>query len=106
MPKPFFQRLQLEPIHVAFEDIVPAASTAARVQQRAVYKDLLDPSVSIECYPITRCGPEAHSDIAAIFFGSLIVVRRFSPRKAGRPCPIPDRRASDARYCEATVGSP
>ena len=41
MPKPFFQRLQLEPIHVAFEDIVPAASTAARVQQRAVYKDLI-----------------------------------------------------------------
>ena len=41
MPKPFFQRLQLEPIHVTFEDIVPAASTAARVQQRAVYKDLI-----------------------------------------------------------------
>ena len=41
MPKPFFQRLQLEPIHVAFEDIVPAASTAARVRQRAVYKDLI-----------------------------------------------------------------
>ena len=41
MPKPFFQRLQLPPIHVAFEEIVPAASTAARVQQRAVYKDLI-----------------------------------------------------------------
>ena len=41
MPTPFFQRLQLEPIHVAFEDIVPAASTAARVRQRAVYKDLI-----------------------------------------------------------------
>jgi GNAT superfamily N-acetyltransferase len=41
MPKPFFQRLQLEPIHVAFEEIVPAASTAARVRHRAVYKDLI-----------------------------------------------------------------
>jgi GNAT superfamily N-acetyltransferase len=41
MLQPFFQRLQLEPIHVAFEDIIPAASTAARVQQRAVYKDLI-----------------------------------------------------------------
>ena len=41
MPTPFFQRLQLPPISVAFEDIVPAASTAARVRQRAVYKDLL-----------------------------------------------------------------
>ena len=41
MPKPFFQRLPLAPIHVAFEDIVPAASTAARVRQRAVYKDLI-----------------------------------------------------------------
>ena len=41
MPTPFFQRLQLPPIHVAFEEIVPAASTAARVQQRAVYKDLI-----------------------------------------------------------------
>ena len=41
MPKTFFQRLQLEPIHVAFEDIVPAASTAAQVRQRAVYKDLI-----------------------------------------------------------------
>jgi hypothetical protein len=41
MPKPFFQRLQLEPIHVTFEDIVPAPSTAARVRQRAVYKDLI-----------------------------------------------------------------
>ena len=41
MPTPFFQRLQLQPIHVAFEDIVPAASTAARVRQRAVYKDLI-----------------------------------------------------------------
>jgi hypothetical protein len=42
MPKPFFQRLPLAPIHVAFEDIVPAASTADRVRQRAVYKDLID----------------------------------------------------------------
>jgi hypothetical protein len=41
MPTPFFQRLQLPPIHVAFEDIVPAASTAVRVRQRAVYKDLI-----------------------------------------------------------------
>jgi GNAT superfamily N-acetyltransferase len=41
VPKPFFQRLRLEPIHVAFEDIVPAASTAARVRQRAVYNDLI-----------------------------------------------------------------
>jgi hypothetical protein len=41
MPAPFFQRLRLQPIYVAFEDIVPAASTAARVQQRAVYKDLI-----------------------------------------------------------------
>ncbi len=41
MPKPFFQHLQLEPIHVAFEDIIPAASTAARVRERAVYKDLI-----------------------------------------------------------------
>jgi hypothetical protein len=41
MPKAFFQRLQLKPIHVTFEDIVPAASTAAQVQQRAVYKDLI-----------------------------------------------------------------
>jgi hypothetical protein len=41
MPKPFFQRLQLEPIHVAFEDIVPAASTAARMRPQAVNKDLI-----------------------------------------------------------------
>jgi hypothetical protein len=41
MPTPFFQRLQLQPVHVAFEDIVPAASTAARVRQRAVYTDLI-----------------------------------------------------------------
>jgi hypothetical protein len=41
MLRPFFQRLPLEPIHVAFEEIVPASSTAARVQQRAVYKDLI-----------------------------------------------------------------
>lgn len=41
MPTPFFQRLQLPPIHVAFEDIVPAASTVARVRQRAVYTDLI-----------------------------------------------------------------
>jgi hypothetical protein len=41
MPKLFFQRLQLEPIHVAFEDVIPAASTAARVRQRAVYTDLI-----------------------------------------------------------------
>jgi hypothetical protein len=41
MPTPFFQRLQLQPIYVAFEEIVPAASTPARVQQRAVYKDLI-----------------------------------------------------------------
>src|SRR5262245_44210195 len=41
MSTPFFQRLQLPPIHVAFEDIVPAASTAARVRQRAVYTDLI-----------------------------------------------------------------
>jgi hypothetical protein len=41
MPTPFFQHLRLPPIHVAFEDIVPAASTAAHVQQRAVYKDLI-----------------------------------------------------------------
>ncbi|HEX9867759.1 MAG TPA: hypothetical protein VGC99_04040 [Candidatus Tectomicrobia bacterium] len=41
MPKPFFQRLPLEPIHVAFEDIIPRASTAAQVRQRAVYKDLI-----------------------------------------------------------------
>ena len=39
MPTPFFQRLQLEPIHVAFEEIVPASPTSARVRQRAVYKD-------------------------------------------------------------------
>jgi hypothetical protein len=31
----------LQPVYVAFEDIVPAASTAVRVQQRAVYKDLI-----------------------------------------------------------------
>ena len=41
MRKPFFQRLQVAPIHVAFEDIIPAASTAARVRQRAVYKELI-----------------------------------------------------------------
>jgi hypothetical protein len=41
MSKPFFQRLQMEPVHVTFEDIVPAASTPARVRQRAVYKDLI-----------------------------------------------------------------
>ena len=41
MPKPFFQRLQVAPIHVTFEDIVPVASTAAQVRQRAVYKDLI-----------------------------------------------------------------
>jgi hypothetical protein len=41
MLTPFFQRLQLPPISVAFEDIIPAASTAARVRQRAVYKDLI-----------------------------------------------------------------
>jgi hypothetical protein len=41
MPTPFFQRLQLQPIYVAFEEIVPSASTAVRVQQRAVYKDLI-----------------------------------------------------------------
>ena len=41
MATPFFQRLRLQPIHVAFEEIVPAASTVARVRQRAVYKDLL-----------------------------------------------------------------
>src|SRR5262249_19043484 len=38
---PFFQRLQLPPIHVAFGDIVPAAATATRVRQRAVYTDLI-----------------------------------------------------------------
>jgi GNAT superfamily N-acetyltransferase len=42
MPSTFFQRLQLAPIHVPFEAIVPAPSTAARVRQRAVYKDLID----------------------------------------------------------------
>ena len=36
---PFFQRLQLPPISVAFEAIVPAAATATRVRQRAVYTD-------------------------------------------------------------------
>jgi GNAT superfamily N-acetyltransferase len=41
MPTPFFQRLQLQPIYVAFEEIVPSASTAVRVRQRAVYKDLI-----------------------------------------------------------------
>jgi hypothetical protein len=41
MPAPFFQRLQLQPIYVAFEEIVSASSTAARVQQRAVCKDLI-----------------------------------------------------------------
>jgi hypothetical protein len=41
MPTPFFHRLPLQPIHVAIEDIVPAASTAARVRQRAVYTDLI-----------------------------------------------------------------
>jgi hypothetical protein len=41
MPTPFFQRLQLQPIYIAFEEIVPAASTAVRVQERAVYNDLL-----------------------------------------------------------------
>jgi hypothetical protein len=41
MPKPFFQRLLLNPIHVAVEEIVPVATTAARVRQRAVYKDLI-----------------------------------------------------------------
>jgi GNAT superfamily N-acetyltransferase len=41
MPKPFFQRLRLAPIHVAFEEVVPGATTPARVRQRAVYKDLI-----------------------------------------------------------------
>jgi hypothetical protein len=41
MLTPFFQRLQLPPIHVAFEDIVPTASTAAQIRQRAVYTDLI-----------------------------------------------------------------
>ena len=41
MLTPFFHCLQLPPIHVAFEDIVPADSTAARVRQRAVYTDLI-----------------------------------------------------------------
>jgi hypothetical protein len=41
MPTPFFHRLPLQPIHVAFEDIVPAVSTAARVRQRAVYAALI-----------------------------------------------------------------
>jgi hypothetical protein len=41
MPTPFFQCLQLPPIHVAFEDIVPTASTAARVRQRVVYTNLI-----------------------------------------------------------------
>ena len=41
MPTPFFQRLRLQPLDVAFEEIVPAASTPARVRQRAVYKDLI-----------------------------------------------------------------
>ncbi len=41
MPTPFFHRLKLEPIHVAFEDILPAASTTNRVRQRAVYKGLI-----------------------------------------------------------------
>jgi GNAT superfamily N-acetyltransferase len=42
MPTTFFPRLQLAPIPVPFEAVVPAASTAARVRQRAVYKDLID----------------------------------------------------------------
>jgi GNAT superfamily N-acetyltransferase len=41
MPTPFFHRLPLPPLPVAFEDIIPAASTAARVRQRAVYTDLI-----------------------------------------------------------------
>jgi hypothetical protein len=41
MLTPFFHRLRLPSIHVAFEDIIPAASTAARVRQRAVYMDLI-----------------------------------------------------------------
>ena len=41
MPKPFFQRLDLEPIYVAFEDILPTAYTAEDVQRRAVYKGLI-----------------------------------------------------------------
>jgi hypothetical protein len=41
MTTPFFQRLQLQPIHVAFEEIVPAATTADQVRQRAVYADLI-----------------------------------------------------------------
>ena len=41
MPTPFFHRLPLQPIHVAFEDIVPAVSSAARVRQRAVYAALI-----------------------------------------------------------------
>ena len=38
---PFFQRLQLQPILVTFEEIIPNASTEARMRQRAVYQDLL-----------------------------------------------------------------
>jgi hypothetical protein len=41
VPTAFFQRLQLQPIYVAFEEIVPTASTLARVRQRAVYTDLI-----------------------------------------------------------------
>lgn len=41
MLKTFFQHLQLEPSHVAFEDTVPELSTATWVRQRAVYKDLI-----------------------------------------------------------------
>src|SRR5262245_43503803 len=41
MPTPFFRRLQLQPIYVALEEIVPTTFTTARVRQRAVYKDLI-----------------------------------------------------------------
>ncbi len=41
MPKPFFHRLELDPIHVAFEEILPSASTVEPVRQRAVYQGLI-----------------------------------------------------------------
>ena len=83
MPTPFFQRLQLQPIHVAFEDIVPAASTAARVQQRAVYKDS-DPQVAPfpqRCWSET--GREPVASVSAAGLGRPLGHRGL-PRPAAR----------------------
>jgi hypothetical protein len=55
---------------------------------------------------ITKAVPSPVQFSLRFLFWSLMLVRRFSPRQAGRPFPTPDRRASDVRDGKAAVGSP